>query len=96
MSQPDGERYDRRASHRHRFTAPVFFETGVGTTRDLSATGVYFETASEIEPGPIRFSVELDSDSEGTILMKCKGSVVRIDESASRRGVAARIGEIDF
>ena len=62
----------------------------------MSGNGVYFETSSEIELGPIRFTIGMDVISEDVELMSCEGQVVRIDEKASQRGVAARIDHIEF
>lgn len=61
------------------------------TTRDVSASGIFFETDAVLSIGSmIQFSVELDMPG-GRSLLKCTGSVVRTESSSGRAGVAVKI-----
>lgn len=98
MNEPEYgryERYEKRSARRHPLSVPVVFETGKGRTRDMSATGIYFETESEVELGPIQFAVTLDTSGDHELL-QCEGQVIRIDERPAWRGVAARIDRLEF
>ena len=62
-----------------------------GMTRDVSASGVFFETDEDMADGsPIEFTVELDSPA-GKLLLRCSGQIVRVDRSGGRLGVAAKL-----
>lgn len=72
---------------------PVKLGDAVGITRDVSATGIFFE----IEPAcpvssDISFALELDTPT-GIMLLKCKGSVLRTEPRENKLGVAVRISE---
>ena len=75
-------------------TLPVNLQGGaVGMTRDISASGIYFET--EMEPmrdSPLAFTVEFQSGSGGMTL-RCRAEVLRVEQLGNRVGVAARILE---
>ena len=60
-------------------------------TRDVSASGVFFETDQDMADGsPIEFAVELDSPT-GKLVLRCSGQIVRIQRSGGKLGVAAKI-----
>ena len=64
-----------------------------GRTRDVSASGIFFETSAEIAEGePIDLELELTVD-QGKVLLKCSGRVVRVERSEGRIGVAVKIVE---
>ena len=71
---------------------PVILKNAHGTTRDVSASGVYFWTSESIcAPGElIDFSVELKRPG-GKMMLKCQGDVVRTESRATDMGVAVRI-----
>lgn len=75
-------------------TLPVSLQGGAtGTTRDLSASGIYFETDVEpVQDSALAFSVEFNSGSGGMAL-RCQARVVRVERLGGRVGVAARILE---
>ena len=63
-------------------------------TRDVSASGVFFETGEDMAAGGgIEFTVEFDSPT-GKMVMRCSGRIVRVERSgAGKIGVAAKILE---
>lgn len=70
---------------------PVKLADALGTTRDVSAGGVYFEIDSNIVVGSdISFEIALDAPG-GPMTLRCNGQVVRIDQKDGRTGVAVRM-----
>lgn len=74
---------------------PVSLPGGLtGVTRDISASGIYFET--DIEPpgeSPLAFSVEFKNDVGIGMTLRCRGQVLRVEHQGNCVGVAARILE---
>jgi hypothetical protein len=97
-----GSWVDRRAAPRYRVRVPILFEGGEGMTRDISGTGVCFETANALAPGAsIRIALPFDGDGAGErFTVTCEAHVVRVekpDHGADRAYlVAARSGDIRF
>lgn len=84
---------EHRRSERVPTELPVDLGTAKGTTRDVSATGIFFETDASYRFGSsISFAVELDTPA-GKMLMKCQGEIVRIEPRLERVGVAVKITE---
>jgi PilZ domain-containing protein len=62
-----------------------------GTTRDVSASGIFFETEAAYALGAaIRFAIEIET-AAGRMLLSCLGEIVRVEQLEARRGVAVRI-----
>jgi hypothetical protein len=62
-----------------------------GVTKDVSASGVFFETDEDMADGsPIEFTVEFDGPT-GKFVLRCTGQVVRVERSGGKLGVAAKI-----
>ena len=84
-----------RIEDRVAMAVPVHLQGGGrGTTRDISATGIYFET--DLEPvleSPLDFTVEFQNGGVGGLSLRCRGQVLRVERLGSRIGVAARILE---
>jgi hypothetical protein len=88
--------YDiKRSAKRVRVEVPVHLEQGIGVTRDVSQSGVYFFTDLPFSPGtPVSFVMELDYVFPGEpVCLHCRGKVVRVEETGEKRGVAASICE---
>ena len=86
------EQPEKRRGQRIHTALPVVLKNARGTTRDVSASGVYFWT-SEINCAPgdlISFSLEL-MRPKGRMMLKCQGDVVRTEPRATEIGVAVRI-----
>jgi hypothetical protein len=74
---------------------PVVLPVNVGNdayiTRDVSASGVFFETNSTFNLGEnIDFEIEFDSPG-GKLMLKCNGQIVRVEDRNGKVGVAVKI-----
>ena len=84
---------DHRSEERVRAALPVNLGNASGTTRDVSASGIFFETDAAYAIGnSIRFSVDLDTPG-GRMVLKCSGEIVRLEPQDERVGVAVQITE---
>jgi hypothetical protein len=85
---PETNRRDPRV----KATVPIIVDgRTAGMTKDVSASGVFFETDEDMADGsPIEFTVELESPS-GKLVLRCSGQIVRVDRSGGKLGVAAKI-----
>lgn len=87
----------RRREPRFPSNFAVTLDAGQGVARNVSSSGIYFETRVRLEPGaPLRFSVDYEPGAGGGLKMYCQGRVVRIEKLAENFGVGARIEELDF
>ena len=96
------ERSERRASSRHRIALPVMLDDAQGSTRDVSASGVFFTLHDrparppELRE-PIRFRLTLEhADRHGPLHIGCEGHVVRVEVGPEAIGVAVSINAYDF
>ncbi len=89
---------DRRRAVRFPITVPVELDGGGGVTRDVSLSGVFFETEQWFAPGePIRLTLVLERASPGyTIRVQCEGRVVRVVDSDMKTDVAVQITSHTF
>lgn len=79
----DSDRLDTRL--------PLEIDGIQGLTRNLSATGIYFETQLVQEPGSrVHVTVEVDFRGEKLKLV-CEGEVVRVEYHPGGLGIAARL-----
>ena len=61
-----------------------------GLSRNISASGIYFETEMAQEPGSrVHFTVEVNVRGEKVKLV-CEGEVVRVDRKDGTLGIAAK------
>jgi hypothetical protein len=83
----------RRQAQRFSVALPVELERGKGVTRDVSASGVFFETDRLFSPGaPITFCLVLEHvTSVGPIRLHCQGTIVRVERRNGKVGVAVAI-----
>jgi hypothetical protein len=82
---------EQRASVRFDTRMPVQLAGGTGTTHNISARGVYFETDVQPASGAlIDFTIEYHLRGRKHNLL-CEGKVVRVEAQAGRIGVAARL-----
>lgn len=88
MASHDGE---KRRDQRIRAALPVRTGGAVGITRDVSESGIFFETDAYHRPGSA-ISLYIDVDTPGgPITLACNGVIVRVERLASRVGLAIRI-----
>jgi hypothetical protein len=98
---------EKRATRRFALRLPVavtYADNGTqersAQTRDVSARGISFYVDSPIATGsPIEFTLTLPAEITLTesIRVRCKGTVVRLDDGASgKMAVAAVIDEYEF
>lgn len=90
------KRYEtKRCAERIRVEMPVHLDQGMGVTRDVSQSGIFFYTDQSFSLGmPLRFALEFDHIIPGEpMLLHCRGEVVRTEKSGERTGVAASISE---
>lgn len=84
-----GERTEERIS----CGLPVDLGTATGITRDISASGVFFETDATFPlSSSVEFRVELDTPTCNRLVM-CRGEIVRIEPRNKKVGVAVKITE---
>ena len=96
-SGPDS--LDRRQAIRLPMALPVELEEGIGITRDVSLSGIFFETEQGFLPGePIRFVLVLGPVSLGRpIRLECEGRVLRVEaRDAEKVGMAVTIASYSF
>ena len=88
---------NQRTESREERNLPLQLGAGIaGTTRNVSPSGIYFESESEQVVGAV-VSVTIDFDTPGgPISLKCRGQVVRTERHGNRVGAALKILESKF
>jgi hypothetical protein len=82
---------EKRREDRIAAVLPVRLNNAVGVTRDVSVTGIFFETDALLTPGSsIDFVVDIDT-LRGKGILKCQGNIVRTEACDKRLGVAVKI-----
>jgi Tfp pilus assembly protein PilZ len=82
---------ERRREERVAVTLPLNSANIDQVTRDISASGVYFEAAEKYNIGDqMDFVVEFVNRG-GNLFLKCRGEVVRVDSHKRKTGVAVKI-----
>jgi hypothetical protein len=82
---------EQRDAARFAAELPLELEGMPGVTRDVSTSGIYFETDALREIGPI-VSVTLRCQEGGQErLLQCEARVVRVEARGDRIGIAARL-----
>lgn len=88
---------ERREAGRFDMPILVFLDEGAGRTRNLSATGVYFETdhcCNQVDD-LVSFSFFFDeSGNEQSWILRCSGKIIRTESlKAGGIGIAVNILE---
>jgi hypothetical protein len=87
---PDNE---QRREERVPASLPVGLDGGNGVTRDVSASGIFFETDVSYAAGShILFTVDIGTPG-GNMVLSCQGQIVRVERLGAKVGVAVRITE---
>jgi hypothetical protein len=70
---------------------------GEGIARNVSASGIFFETDVALQAGqPVRFSLQFEDFPSGPIEVNCIARVVRVVEHGASRGIGASIDSFEF
>ncbi len=84
---------NKRREDRVSTALPVRLGKASGVTRDVSASGISFEVDTGYETGSeVSFVIELQNGTE-TMLMNCKGSIVRTEDHGKKKTVAVKLTE---
>lgn len=81
-----------RIAKRYQLTVPVKLEDGAGVTRDVSTSGIFFETERAHAVGE---TVGLSASLDGATV-RYEGSVVRVERINGRFGVAVALTSFRF
>ena len=86
---------ERRQAARYALQLPVAFGAGTGTTRDVSVSGVFFDTDATVAVGhAVRVALKnIRTDPDG-IEVVCEGRIVRVEPNDRRLGVAVFVETI--
>jgi hypothetical protein len=85
-----------RAADRFVSELPVEFSGARGLTRNVSATGVYFETTvDQLPDSKVRFVVDVVVHGEA-LKMVCSGQVVRVEHKTGTVGIAVKLASSFF
>lgn len=89
--QEQQQQKQQRKEERVSTELPVYLGGATGRTRDVSASGILFETDASYTLGSsISFAVEMDT-SGGKMVLRCQGDVVRIEPQGKKVSVAVKI-----
>lgn len=84
---------DHRRQKRVGAALPVRLGKVTGTTRDVSASGVFFETDAAYHRGSrIHFEINLDTPW-GRAVCDCDGHIVRVERRDGSVGIAVQFSE---
>jgi hypothetical protein len=85
--------YHRREK-RVRAALPVQLVRAKGVTRDVSRSGVFFETEAHCRVGsPVHFAIRLETPW-GPAHFDCRGRIVRVERHDELLGVAVQFSEL--
>ena len=81
---------EQRVDPRERLALPLKLAGGASAvTRDISATGLYFETEGKhVLSGPVDFELQLP---EVSMKFTSSGEIVRLEHTDGKTGVAVRL-----
>ena len=84
---------EKRSGERVVTALPVQLAGGNGITRDVSESGIFFETAASYAlDNLVNLTVEFNAPG-GKMLLKCRGDIVRVEPRGATVGVAVKIVE---
>ena len=86
---------EKRREERIRLEVPVMLTNGMGMSRDISGSAIYFVTEQFLPPGsPVNFLVRLEHACPGNPLqLDCRGHVLRVEAAGEKYGIAASLSE---
>ena len=78
---------ERRNGERYKLALPVQFNDGIGTTCDISTSGIFFETESAYSIGDtIRLFLNFEHET-----LQCEAGVVRVEPRNGQFGIAVEL-----
>jgi hypothetical protein len=81
---------DQRRGERISASLPLEAGGVPGIARDVSASGIFFETDAEYSiGGPVSLALDLDTPW-GKVMLRCQGKIVRVERRDEKVGVAVR------
>lgn len=84
---------EKRRERRVSASLPVDVGRGMGVTRDVSASGMYFETDASYGVGSsVNIALSLDTPW-GKVMFRCDGKIVRVESHDRKVGVAVQFVE---
>jgi hypothetical protein len=97
-TQQSSRQVERREAPRFALVLTVTLAHGVGRTRDVSASGIFFTTQGPFLPGThIKFTIGLEhADPGGVVPIAFEGKVVRVEPRPNAIGVAVRTDSYDL
>jgi Tfp pilus assembly protein PilZ len=83
---------ERRKGERYKVALPVQLKNGAGMTRDISTSGIFFETESAYSIGDtIRLFLNFEHET-----LQCEARVVRVEPRNGQFGVAVELKSYVF
>ena len=83
---------ERRKEQRFKLALPVQLKDGIGTTCDISTSGIFFETKSVYTVGDtIRLFLSFEAET-----LECEARVVRVETRNGQFGVAVELKSYFF
>ena len=83
---------ERRKGERYKLALPVQLNDGIGTTCDISTSGIFFETESAYSIGDtIRLFLNFEHET-----LQCEARVVRVEPRNGQFGVAVELKSYVF
>lgn len=81
---------EKRREERVSASLPINMEGTAGIARDVSASGIFFETDVAYSIGsPVSLALDLDTPW-GKVMLRCHGKIVRIEHRDEKVGVAVQ------
>ena len=81
-----------RRGERYKLALPVQLNDGIGITRDISTSGLFFETARAYAIGdPIRLLLNFEQET-----LQCEARVVRVEPRNGQFGIAVELTSYVF
>lgn len=91
------ELQERRCAIRYALGWPVVLEGGNGVTRDISKSGVYFDTEWKIQCGTfLEFALVLPERNDNVRYLVCNAQVLRVERRQQGAGIAAKLVRMRF
>jgi hypothetical protein len=83
---------ERRLGERYKLALPVQLKNGTGITRDISTSGIFFETENAHSIGDtIRLFLNFEAET-----LQCEARVVRVEPLDGQFGVAVELTSYVF